>query len=113
MMMTKTVQKMMLILMLLLLLSLMIMQSITLIHRQAAERPVPYVIGARRPGDIDMFFADPRKASELLGWTASRGLDEMCKGLSHDECHIIDSYINMHIYMYRSLALAGQQSIGI
>lgn len=112
MMMTKTVQKMMLILMLLLL-SLMIMQSITLIHRQAAERPVPYVIGARRPGDIDMFFADPRKASELLGWTASRGLDEMCKDLSHGECHIIVSYINMHIYMCRSLALAGQQSIGI
>ena len=41
--------------------------------------PVPHVIGARRPGDLDTVYADPRKAKTLLGWEAKRDLSDMCR----------------------------------
>ena len=41
--------------------------------------PVPYVIGPRRPGDIDACYADPAKAKELLGWQAAKTLEDMCR----------------------------------
>ncbi len=40
---------------------------------------VPYVIGPRRAGDVDMVYADPEKAKRLLGWSAKRNLDDMCR----------------------------------
>jgi len=40
---------------------------------------LPYVIGPRRPGDVDACFADPRKAKELLGWEAEKNLEDMCR----------------------------------
>lgn len=40
---------------------------------------LPYVIGPRRPGDIDACFADPRKAKELLHWEAGKNLEDMCR----------------------------------
>jgi UDP-glucose 4-epimerase len=45
---------------------------------KASGRPVPYEIAPRRPGDVDAVYADPELAHRLLGWSASRGLDEMC-----------------------------------
>ena len=51
--------------------------------RAAFERAsgieIPYVIDPRRPGDPDEVYADASKAKELLGWTAQRGIDEMCE----------------------------------
>lgn len=41
--------------------------------------PIPYEIKGRRPGDIDICYADPTKAFEVLGWKAERGLDKMCE----------------------------------
>ena len=41
--------------------------------------PVPYTIGPRRPGDIDACFAEPTKARELLGWEATKNLEDMCR----------------------------------
>ena len=38
----------------------------------------PYVVEGRRSGDVAACWADPTRAREELGWTASRGLDEMC-----------------------------------
>ena len=46
---------------------------------KASDRPVPYKIVARRPGDVAQCYADPSLALELLGWRAERGLDEMCR----------------------------------
>jgi len=46
---------------------------------QASEREVPYQIVARRAGDIASCFADPTLALEELGWSAQRGLEEMCR----------------------------------
>ena len=46
---------------------------------KASGCPVPYRIAPRRPGDVAQCYADPSLASELLGWRAERGLDEMCR----------------------------------
>ena len=40
---------------------------------------LPYVIDPRRPGDIDICYADCTKAKEELGWEAQYGIDKMCE----------------------------------
>ena len=40
---------------------------------------VPYEITARRPGDLPVCYADPAKSQTVLGWTAERGLEDMCR----------------------------------
>ena len=40
---------------------------------------VPYRITARRPGDIAKCWADTSLANELLGWKATRSLEDMCR----------------------------------
>lgn len=45
---------------------------------KACGKTLPYTIKARRPGDIAICYADPTKAKEELGWTAERGIEEMC-----------------------------------
>lgn len=45
---------------------------------KASGVEVPYVIDPRRPGDPDEVYAEASKAKELLGWTATLGVDEMC-----------------------------------
>lgn len=46
---------------------------------QASGRPVPYSIMPRRSGDVAACYADPSLARNLLGWSAKRGIDEMCR----------------------------------
>jgi UDP-glucose 4-epimerase len=43
------------------------------------NRPVPYRLSARRPGDVATCFADPAKAASELGWTAQRDLLTMMR----------------------------------
>ncbi len=50
---------------------------------KASARQVSYKIGARRAGDVAACYADPKKASELLNWRASRTLDDMCSSTWH------------------------------
>jgi len=45
---------------------------------KASGHKVPHRIASRRPGDIASCYADPALASDLLGWRAKRGLEEMC-----------------------------------
>lgn len=40
---------------------------------------IPYKITERRPGDIDMCYADPTKAFKELGWKAEFGIERMCE----------------------------------
>ena len=40
---------------------------------------IPYVIDPRRPGDIAVCYADPKKAERVLGWRAERDLGDMCR----------------------------------
>ena len=45
---------------------------------KASDKEIPYQIVGRRPGDIPICYADPSFAEKELGWTARRGIDEMC-----------------------------------
>lgn len=40
---------------------------------------IPYSIKPRRAGDIAECYADPAKAKEVLGWTAEKTLEDMCR----------------------------------
>ena len=46
---------------------------------KASGVDVPYVIDPRRPGDPDEVYADAKKAENILGWKAERGINEMCE----------------------------------
>lgn len=46
---------------------------------KAYGKELPYKIAPRRPGDIATCYSDPTKAKEVLGWTANRGIEEMCE----------------------------------
>ena len=43
----------------------------------AAGKPIPYRIVDRRPGDIAECWADPARAADVLGWRATRSLEDM------------------------------------
>ncbi len=45
---------------------------------KACGRDLPYKLEARRPGDIDACFADPKKARGEMGFVANRTLEDMC-----------------------------------
>jgi len=47
--------------------------------RRATNRPIPYEIVARRPGDIAACYADSALAAQLLDWRADLDLDAMCR----------------------------------
>ena len=40
---------------------------------------LPYQIVERRPGDIGTCYADPAKSAQVLGWTATHTLEDMCR----------------------------------
>lgn len=46
---------------------------------KACGKKIPYNITGRRPGDIDMCYADPGKAKKELGWEAKRDIEKMCE----------------------------------
>ncbi|MEA9598573.1 UDP-glucose 4-epimerase GalE [Polynucleobacter sp. AP-Sanab-80-C2] len=44
----------------------------------ASSRKIPYEIVDRRGGDIASYYANAQKAKKFLGWSAKRGLLQMC-----------------------------------
>lgn len=46
---------------------------------RATGQTIPYEVVDRRPGDVDICYADPTKAKVELGWVAKRGIEEMCR----------------------------------
>jgi UDP-glucose 4-epimerase len=46
---------------------------------KASGMIVPFRIVDRRPGDVGVCYANPSKARNELGWTAERGIEEMCR----------------------------------
>jgi UDP-glucose 4-epimerase len=46
---------------------------------KASGQKVPYKVTPRRSGDVAACYADPKLAAEELGWTAQKGLKEMCE----------------------------------
>lgn len=51
---------------------------------------VPHKIGDRRAGDIEKIWADPKKANEVLGWTAVVPIDETMKNAWAWQCHVTE-----------------------
>jgi UDP-glucose 4-epimerase len=45
----------------------------------ASKQTIPYTFVPRREGDIAMCYANPTLAKELLGWSAHRNLETMCR----------------------------------
>ncbi len=45
---------------------------------QASGRAIAREVGPRRPGDVPACWADVTAARSLLGWQATRGIDQMC-----------------------------------
>ena len=54
--------------------------------------PVVYRIVDRRPGDIAECYADPARASEILGWHAERDLEKMCEDCARWQKNNPDGY---------------------
>lgn len=46
--------------------------------KKASGKEIPYVIDPRRPGDVDICYADPALALNELGWKAEFGIERMC-----------------------------------
>ena len=46
---------------------------------KSTGKKVNYRIADRRPGDIAVCYADPKKAKEELEWVAEKNLEDMCK----------------------------------
>jgi UDP-glucose 4-epimerase len=52
-----------------------VLEAIAAFER-ASGKSLTYTIGARRPGDIEQIYANADKSEKLLGWKATRGLEE-------------------------------------
>ncbi|MGC6518298.1 MAG: UDP-glucose 4-epimerase GalE [Candidatus Puniceispirillaceae bacterium] len=46
---------------------------------QASGKSIPYQVKPRREGDLPAFWADSQKAKTLLGWQATKTIDDMCR----------------------------------
>ena len=62
-----------------------------------SKRAVGYEVLPRRAGDIAACFANPTRALDLLGWSASRTLDEMCADTWHFQSKNPNGYITKEI----------------
>jgi len=45
---------------------------------KASSHAIPYEVAARRPGDVAACYADPSRATAMLGWQPKRNVDDMC-----------------------------------
>jgi UDP-glucose 4-epimerase len=59
---------------------------------RACGHDVAYEIGARRAGDVQDSWADASKAKAVLGWEASRGIDEICRDAWNWQSHNPQGY---------------------
>ena len=55
-----------------------VLELVTAFER-ANNIKLPYVIGPRRDGDLAAFWADAQKAESILGWIATRTVEDMCR----------------------------------
>ena len=46
---------------------------------QATGLSIPYEVVERRPGDVPRLEACPKTAQTVLGWSARRSLEDMCR----------------------------------
>lgn len=60
---------------------------------KALGRDIPYAIAPRRPGDIATCYADPKLAENLIGFKATKTLDDMCKDALNWQMKNPDGYV--------------------
>lgn len=48
-------------------------------YEKATGVKIPYRFAERRSGDIDECYANPKKAAEVLGWSAQYNIEDMCR----------------------------------
>ena len=61
---------------------------------KAFGKDIPYEIVERRPGDIAECYADPTLAYELIGFKATKTLDDMCADALRWQLNNPDGYGN-------------------
>jgi UDP-glucose 4-epimerase len=54
-----------------------VLEVVTAFER-ACGKPIARRVAPRRPGDVAIYYADPSRAQNLLGWRAARDLDTIC-----------------------------------
>jgi len=59
---------------------------------RACGHAVAYEVGPRRAGDVQDSWADADKARAVLGWEASRGIDEICRDAWNWQSHNPQGY---------------------
>jgi UDP-glucose 4-epimerase len=52
-------------------------------YKKASGKDIPYHIAPRRDGDLPAYWAEPKKANELLGWSANYTVNDICKDSWH------------------------------
>jgi UDP-glucose 4-epimerase len=55
-------------------------------YERVTGRGVPYIISGRREGDVPAVYANVDFAKKLLGWSATRGLADMCSSSWNWHC---------------------------
>lgn len=60
---------------------------------KALGKPIPYKIADRRPGDIDVCYADTAYAKEYLGFEATKSLEDMCRDQLNWQMKNPDGYV--------------------
>ena len=48
-------------------------------YQKVTGKNIPYKFAPRRQGDIGECYANPEKANRVIGWSARRGLEDMCR----------------------------------
>ncbi|MBV1757879.1 MAG: UDP-glucose 4-epimerase GalE [Dethiosulfatibacter sp.] len=46
---------------------------------EATDIKIPFIVSARRPGDVAVCYANPEKAARVLNWRAMKDIKEMCR----------------------------------
>lgn len=57
---------------------------------EATGVPVPHKIGPRRAGDIEQIWAEPKKANEVLGWTAEADIKDTMRNAWAWQCKVTE-----------------------
>ena len=55
-------------------------------------KKIPYIIGERREGDMDIVFCDPTKAKNILKWETEKSFEDMCKDSFNWQINNINGY---------------------
>jgi UDP-glucose 4-epimerase len=59
---------------------------------KAADKPIPYEVVSRRPGDVVSCYADASLAAQELGWHAEKTLEDACRDAWNWQSHNPNGY---------------------